>query len=173
MTHFDFKCLLPALLHIEDRMSMAHGLESRVPLLDHALVEFAATVPADVKFRDGHMKHLLRTAFAELLPREIVERRDKMGFPVPLNEWFSGPLRDWLADIFHGTRARHREFVNSEAVLANFDKAGRFSRKIWGLLSLEIWQQRFHDREQEFRNLIASVPRARAPRLMLGLGPGS
>ena len=61
MTHFDFKCLLPALLHVEDRMSMAHGLESRVPLLDHPLVEFAATVPADVKFAGGDTKHLLKT----------------------------------------------------------------------------------------------------------------
>ena len=53
MTHFDFKTLLPALLQVEDRVSMAHGLESRVPFLDHPLVEFAATMPADVKFKDG------------------------------------------------------------------------------------------------------------------------
>ncbi|MBD0326663.1 MAG: asparagine synthase (glutamine-hydrolyzing), partial [Pyrinomonadaceae bacterium] len=58
MTHFDFKTLLPALLQVEDRVSMAHGLESRVPLLDHAVVELAATAPADIKFKDGHMKHL-------------------------------------------------------------------------------------------------------------------
>ena len=60
MTHFDFKTLLPALLQVEDRVSMAHGLESRVPFLDHPLVELAATVPADVKFKDGTMKHVLR-----------------------------------------------------------------------------------------------------------------
>ncbi len=53
MTHFDFKTLLPALLQVEDRVSMAHGLESRVPLLDHRVVEFAATMPADIKFKDG------------------------------------------------------------------------------------------------------------------------
>jgi asparagine synthase (glutamine-hydrolysing) len=62
MTHFEFKTLLPALLQVEDRMSMAHGLESRVPLLDHPLIEFAATVPADVKFEGGQLKHLLKTA---------------------------------------------------------------------------------------------------------------
>ena len=60
MTHFDFKTLLPALLQVEDRVSMAHGLESRVPFLDHPLVELAATMPADVKFKDGTMKHVLR-----------------------------------------------------------------------------------------------------------------
>jgi asparagine synthase (glutamine-hydrolysing) len=158
MTHFDFKCLLPALLHVEDRMSMAHGLESRVPFLDHPLVEFAATVPADVKFRDGHMKHLLRTGFADVLPEQILNRRDKMGFPVPLKEWFSGPLKEWLADTLHGGKARTRDFVNVEAVLANFEQAGRFSRKVWGLLSLELWQQIFHDRADHYRLLLDRAP---------------
>jgi asparagine synthase (glutamine-hydrolysing) len=158
MTHFDFKCLLPALLHVEDRMSMAHGLESRVPFLDHPLVEFAATVPADVKFRDGHMKHLLRTGFADVLPEQILNRRDKMGFPVPLKEWFSGPLKEWLGDTLHGGKARTRDFVNVEAVLANFEQAGRFSRKVWGLLSLELWQQIFHDRADHYRLLLDRGP---------------
>src|SRR5262249_16162079 len=84
MTHFDFKCLVAALLQVEDRMSMAHGLESRVPLLDHPLIEFLATVPADVKFAGGRMKHLLKLAYGPALPPAIAERRDKMGFPVPL-----------------------------------------------------------------------------------------
>jgi asparagine synthase (glutamine-hydrolysing) len=173
MTHFDFKCLLPALLHVEDRMGMAHGLESRVPLLDHPLVEFAATIPADVKFRDGHMKHLLRSAFAGTLPREILERRDKMGFPVPLKEWFAGPLKDWLGDTFHSGRAQGRDFVNAPAVLANFQRAGRFSRKIWGLLNLELWQQRFHDRHQEFRALLDAAPSPRTKPRRAASGPRS
>src|SRR5207237_3527921 len=71
MTHFDFKTLLPALLQVEDRVSMAHGLESRVPFLDHPLVEFAATIPADVKFKSGGMKHVLRSATKPSLPRAI------------------------------------------------------------------------------------------------------
>ena len=62
MTHFDFKTLLPALLQVEDRVSMAHGLESRVPFLDHPLVEFAATMPSNVKFKAGTMKHILKKA---------------------------------------------------------------------------------------------------------------
>lgn len=155
MTHFDFKCLLPALLHVEDRMSMAHGLESRVPLLDHPLVEFAATVPADVKFEGGHMKHLLKSTFKETLPSEIVNRRDKMGFPVPLKEWFAGELREEVTDIFQNLKHKHRPYVNADAVLANFGKDGRFSRKTWGLLSLELWYQRFHDQAAEFRKLLA------------------
>lgn len=155
MTHFDFKCLLPALLHVEDRMSMAHGLESRVPLLDHPLIEFAATVPADVKFQGGNMKHLLKTAFADTLPAPVLNRRDKMGFPVPLKEWFAGELHDMAQDIFRTIKSRHRPYINADAVLANFDKVGRFSRKTWGLLSLELWHQRFHDRAAEYRAVAA------------------
>ena len=93
MTHFDFKTLLPALLHVEDRVSMAHGLESRVPFLDHPLVELAATMPANVKFTDGNLKHVFKSAFGARLPDSVRSRRDKMGFPVPLHDWLrsSGP----------------------------------------------------------------------------------
>lgn len=151
MTHFDFKCLLPALLHVEDRMSMAHGLESRVPFLDHPLVEFAATVPADIKFSGGNAKHLLKSALGHELPEAILQRRDKMGFPVPLKEWFHNELRDFVQDIFRSQAARSRPFMKADAVLANFDKAGRFSRKTWGLISLEIWHQTFHDKFSQIR----------------------
>jgi asparagine synthase (glutamine-hydrolysing) len=153
MTHFDFKCLLPALLQVEDRMSMAHGLESRVPFLDHPLVEFAATIPANVKFEGGQSKHLLKRAFANHLPPEILNRRDKMGFPVPLKEWFQNDLRDFIGDLFGSSVARNRPFMNADAVLANFQKAGQFSRKTWGLLSLEIWHRTFHDRAREIRDV--------------------
>lgn len=151
MTHFDFKTLLPALLQVEDRMSMAHGLESRVPLLDHALVECMATAPADVKFSGGNMKHLLKNAYRDVLPRSIVERRDKMGFPVPLKEWFGAELRDFVGDLFAGLKQRNRPHVRPDAVLENFESAGRFSRKTWSLLSLELWHQSFHDRAADFQ----------------------
>jgi asparagine synthase (glutamine-hydrolysing) len=68
MMHFDFKCLLPALLQVEDRMSMAHGLESRVPLLDHSVVEFSATIPADIKFKGGQMKHFIKSTLQRTCP---------------------------------------------------------------------------------------------------------
>lgn len=151
MTHFDFKCLLPALLHVEDRMSMAHGLESRVPFLDHPLVEFAATVPANVKFAGGNTKHLLKQAFQHDLPADIVGRRDKMGFPVPLKEWFANDLREYVNDLFRSQAARTRPFFNADAVLSNFEKGGKFSRKVWGLMSLEVWHQTFHDNAATIR----------------------
>ena len=152
MTHYDFKCLLPALLQVEDRMSMAHGLESRVPLLDHSVIEFSATIPADVKFKDGHMKHLLKRAFADVIPREISERRDKMGFPVPLKEWSGGELRDFVHDSFN--TGRSRPFMNVSAIKSHLHEGGRFSRKLWGLLSLELWHQTFHDRAADFRSML-------------------
>jgi asparagine synthase (glutamine-hydrolysing) len=153
MTHFDFKTLLPALLHVEDRVSMAHGLESRVPLLDHPLVELAATMPADVKFKDGHLKHVLKTAFASFLPQAVRERRDKMGFPVPLQEWLSGPgpVREFVTDVLTTDAARGRDLIDNRKVVEQLDSEPRFGRKLWGLLSLELWQQRFHDRAAEFR----------------------
>ena len=106
MTHFDFKTLLPALLQVEDRVSMAHGLESRVPFLDHRIVELAATIPADIKFENGNMKHVLRTAMRSKLPERIFNRQDKMGFPVPLHEWLTspGPVRDFVRDVFSSQR---------------------------------------------------------------------
>jgi asparagine synthase (glutamine-hydrolysing) len=154
MTHFEFKTLLPALLHVEDRMSMAHGLESRVPLLDHPLVEFVASVPADLKFQGGHLKHLLKNGYRDTLPRTILERRDKMGFPVPLKEWFGGELRPFVMDILSNMHSRQREYLNTEEIMKNFGSEAQFSRKTWGLLSLELWQQEFHDKASEYRALL-------------------
>jgi asparagine synthase (glutamine-hydrolysing) len=154
MTHFDFKCLLPALLQVEDRMSMAHGLESRVPFLDHPLVEFAASVPANIKFKNGNMKYLLKSVFANQLPKIIIDRRDKMGFPVPLREWFSSELENFVRDIFSDMGKKSRPFFNSPEILRNFGNEAKFSRKTWGLLSLELWHQQFHDQANKFRSLV-------------------
>jgi asparagine synthase (glutamine-hydrolysing) len=154
MTSFDFNHLLPALLQVEDRMSMAHGVESRVPLLDSAVVDFVATIPPELKFKGGQLKHFFRSAFGSRLPRRIADRRDKMGFPVPLNEWFSGPLQGFVRDIFAAQQARQRPFFDSEAILANLEPAGRYSRKTWGLLCLELWYRLFHDRAAAYRRMI-------------------
>jgi asparagine synthase (glutamine-hydrolysing) len=160
MTHFDFKCLLPALLQVEDRMSMAHGLESRVPLVDHSIVEFAATIPPGLKFKGGRMKHFIKSAFASDLPQELMQRRDKMGFPVPLKEWFGGELRGMMKDIFSVQKRRKREFFDTDAIVAGLDKGGRFSRKTWGLMSLELWHQLFHDRAADYRRMLDEVETA-------------
>jgi asparagine synthase (glutamine-hydrolysing) len=155
MTHFDFKTLLPALLQVEDRMSMAHGLESRVPLLDHPIVELAATIPANIKFKNGEMKHIYKQVIKPYLPDVIMQRRDKMGFPTPLSEWMTGEARDFVRDVFSTSKAQNRDLINNRKVLAALDHEPRYGRKIWGLLCLEIWQQEFHDRQMEYQKLLA------------------
>ncbi|MBI5816643.1 MAG: asparagine synthase (glutamine-hydrolyzing) [Nitrospinae bacterium] len=154
MTHFDFKTLLPALLQVEDRMSMAHGLESRVPFLDHSIVEFAATLPANVKFKNGELKHIFRKTMDYALPKSILSRKDKMGFPLPLTDWINGPMRGFVNDILGSKRARERELVNNGAVIKKIAEEPKFGRKIWGLLCLELWQTTFHDQEAKFKEAL-------------------
>ncbi|MGE3807429.1 MAG: asparagine synthase (glutamine-hydrolyzing) [Gemmataceae bacterium] len=162
MTHFDFKTLLPALLQVEDRVSMAHGVESRVPFLDHPLVEFAATMPANVKFNNGAMKHVLRNATRSHLPPAILQRKDKMGFPVPLTEWIRKEAREFVNDILSTKKALTRDVIDNRQVAAQLASEAQFSRKVWGLLSLEIWQQQFHDREYQYKQMLTAAPQARA-----------
>ena len=148
MTHFDFKTLLPALLHVEDRMSMAHGIESRVPLLDHGLVELAATIPANIKFQNGELKRLLRNTFQDKLPSEILGRKDKMGFPVPLQKWLSSPgrAREFVLDTFRTGAARDRFYLAPNFDLEQVINAeSQFGRNVWAFLCLELWQNQFHD----------------------------
>ena len=147
MTHFDFKTLLPALLQVEDRMSMAHGLESRVPLLDYPIVELAAKMPADIKFKNGTLKIALVNALREHLPKSIRNRKDKMGFPIPLNQWIQqgGVVRDFVNDIFRSQACRERAYFDAAAIERALDTETTFGRKIWGLLCLELWHREFID----------------------------
>jgi len=154
MTHFDFKCLLPSLLHVEDRVSMAHGLEVRLPFLYYPLIEFVATIPANIKFSDGRMKHLLKQTFASHLPASIINRKDKMGFPVPLSEWMQGELKEFTYDILRSGLARKNSLIDYQMVIDNLESTGKFSRKIWGFLCFEIWQQQFHDQSKKFKSLL-------------------
>ena len=152
MTHFDFKTLLPGLLQVEDRMSMAHGLESRVPFLDHELVEFAATIPSNIKFKDGSLKMLLVNTMKHTLPKEITERKNKMGFPVPLNEWLGKELKEFVGDIFNSASAKTRTYFNNKELLKGLTSSeNKFGRKVWGLLSLELWHQEFHDKQAFYK----------------------
>lgn len=154
MTHFDFKTLLPALLQVEDRMSMAHGIESRVPLLDHRLVELVATIPANFKLRDGEMKYIFKKVVSKYLPDSVKNRTDKMGFPLPLNLWIKGELKEYIHDILGSKKALERDLVDNRMVLQKIDKEGKFSRNIWGMLSLEIWQEKFHDNAYRYHQMI-------------------
>jgi asparagine synthase (glutamine-hydrolysing) len=129
-------------------MSMAHGVEARVPFLDHPLVEFAATIPADIKFKNGELKRLLRTVFSDRLPTAIAQRKDKMGFPVPLNLWLKrgGPARDLIGDILGSVNAKQRAYLKDGlSVDAVLDSQSVYGRNLWALLGLELWHQQFVD----------------------------
>src|SRR6185436_6018504 len=108
MTRFDLNTLLPALLQVEDRTSMAVSLESRVPLLDHRIVELAASMPPRVKFKGGRSKHIFREVVETIVPAEVSRRTDKMGFPVPLNRWYrEEPVRGFVADTMSSAASHH------------------------------------------------------------------
>ena len=155
MSHFDFKTLLPALLHVEDRVSMAHGLESRVPFLDHEIVEFAARMPPNVKFKNGNLKHILKEAVRPVVPASIYARKDKMGFPTPLSEWMRAPAKAFIMDIFSSQKAKQRGYINYQTILEQLENEPRFNRKVWGFLNLELWHQEFEDKAADFHKLAA------------------
>jgi asparagine synthase (glutamine-hydrolysing) len=131
-----------------DVASMAHGLETRPPLLDHRVVELAAGMPLRHKFRFGRGKRILMEAFADLLPKGI-RNRSKMGFGVPMDHWFRGPLADLTREVLLDPRTLGRGWFRPEAVrgLIEAHLSGRFdhSYRLWSLLVLELWQRRWVD----------------------------
>lgn len=147
MTNFDLKTLLPALLQVEDRTSMSVSLESRVPLLDHRIADLVTRMPPTFRFKGGDTKRVFREAVQNLLPPTIFNRRDKMGFPVPLADWLRGPLRNFLGDILLSPRARARGLYRMDGVEKLITNDHSFSRQLWGLLCLELWFRAFIDGE--------------------------
>ena len=125
---------------------MSVSLESRVPLLDHRIVELACAAPASMRFGNGQPKYLFRKAIAPFVPAQILERKDKMGFPVPIFEWFSGELRPFVTDILLGDTIRSRGFFDMAEVERAVNSERAFDRTVWGLLSLELWFRRFFDK---------------------------
>jgi asparagine synthase (glutamine-hydrolysing) len=131
-----------------DIASMAHSLETRPPFLDPRVVELAARMPCRYKFRRGQGKRILRKAFADLLPPAVV-RRPKMGFGVPLDQWFRGPLREFTREILLDRKTLARGFFRPESVkqLVQEHLIGRFdhSYRLWALLFFELWQRQWVD----------------------------
>lgn len=141
MTYFDLKGSLPALLHVEDRTSMAASIESRVPLLDHRIVEFMARIPPNIKFAGGRMKHIFKESVRNTVPKPIFERKDKMGFPTPLTHWTKGVAKEFVEDTLLSDRVRKRGIYNVPEIERALKTEKEFGRVIWGLLCLEIWHR--------------------------------
>ncbi len=147
--NFDLKGHLQSQLHVEDRTSMAWGLESRVPLLDHRLVELMASVPPVTKFKNGQLKYLFRRAVKNLVPGAVLDRKDKMGFPVPLTRWLQSELRDYAGDILLSKRCRERGLFDVAALTGAIDSEQPFGRSLWGALCLELWYRQFMDTDHK------------------------
>ena len=136
------------LLRDTDAMSMAHSLEVRVPLIDHKLVEFVTTIPADLKLRGGQPKYLLLEALKDVLPPEVTKRR-KQGFEMPVAAWMRGPLRPALDDVFSSQSIERRGLFNSAEARrlyqAFLQGEGPYMR-VWCLAVLELWMRKYLDR---------------------------
>ncbi len=149
MMHFDFETYLPEdILTKVDRMSMAHSIESRVPLLDNRVVDFAATLPAHLKIRNGRKKHILKEAAATLLPERILNR-PKQGFAVPVGGWFRGDLREFFSDVLLSRTARQRGYFNGRFVdrMIREHVGGRrdHTLRLWALVVFELWHRQYVD----------------------------
>jgi asparagine synthase (glutamine-hydrolysing) len=144
--HWDMQTYLPGLFHQDDRMSMANSLESRVPLADPRLVEFAFRCGFDVKFRAGASKWILRRAVADVIPEEVLNRR-KIGFDTPAENWMKTRHMDFVRDVLLSAKARWRGWWNPkglEEILARGSDPLWFDI-VWKALCIETWAQVFLD----------------------------
>ncbi|MBS1850694.1 MAG: asparagine synthase (glutamine-hydrolyzing) [Acidobacteria bacterium] len=150
LLYTDLKTYLVELLMKQDQMSMAASIESRVPFLDHKLVEFTARIPAQYSVQGLSGKHILKSAVEDLLPEEIVYRQ-KMGFPTPWAFWLAGPQLDGLEKMLLEPRTLDRGLFRREAIQKLFaehrGKMHDHGNRIWRLLNLEIWMRIFLDGE--------------------------
>lgn len=150
LQRLDMKNYLPLdILTKVDRMSMAHSIETRVPLLDHKLVEFAATIPPEMNLRGGTTKYVLKQAMRGILPDGIIDR-PKHGFAIPLGYWFRGKLGAYVRDLLLGESARRRGFFNGpyiEELVAQHERGRNLDLQLWTLISFELWARVFLDRK--------------------------
>ncbi len=145
LLYVNFLTYLPDDLHVKmDRMSMAHGLETRSPMLDTSLAEYVATLPTQLKIRRGHLKRVLRAAFKDLLPPQILKRR-KHGFAVPLGKWFRTDLRASFGDLVLSDDAPVRAYIDQRAARSLFqehlDGTREHGQRLWVLFNLGLWMQ--------------------------------
>jgi len=142
LQYLDVKSYLPLdILTKVDRMSMAHSIEARVPLLDHELVELAATIPPGMQLNRGRTKHLFKTSLRGTLPDDLIDR-PKRGFAVPLDQWFRGSLSGMAHDLLLSQRSRERGIFDAAyvtALLARQQRGRPLDLQVWTLMTIEQW----------------------------------
>ena len=160
LLYLDIKTYLVELLMKQDQMSMAASIESRVPFLDHKLVEFAMRIPSRLKVRYLSGKYLLRRAMEGRLPSEVL-RRSKMGFPTPVKPWLRYQLFDRVAKILTDGRLADRKIINANYVrdLLEAHRTGRVDATdaVWRLLNFELWNRVFFDRDPAHLNYFGAA----------------
>ncbi len=148
MQYADLKRYLPLdILTKVDRMSMAHSIETRVPLLDHKLVEFSARIPPDLQLRESRTKNILKLAMKGILADDVLHR-PKHGFAVPLGSWFRGRLEEYARDLLLSSRSRQRGIFSPayiEKLLDMHARGRELDLHLWTLISLELWCRIFMD----------------------------
>lgn len=156
--YHDLRVYLPSLLHLEDRVSMALSIESRVPFLDHRIVEFLATVPPEQKVRGLEPKHLLRQVASKLLPEEVWARKDKCNFPVPDKCWTSKEMKDLTEAVLIAPESLHRGLFKPEIL----KQACQYGNLTWSLVNVELWFKIFIDRDPNWTDRIVQHAADRA-----------
>jgi asparagine synthase (glutamine-hydrolysing) len=171
LQQLDLESYLPLdILTKVDRMSMAHSIEARVPLLDHKLVEFAATLPPELLIHRGTTKYLFKRALRGRLP-EAVLQRPKRGFAVPLGRWFRGRLGEFARDLLLSDKSLQRGFFDPAAVRLLVERQGprqELGLELWTLLSLELWCRAFLDRPARATRLRTALSQEGRPWAALG-----
>jgi asparagine synthase (glutamine-hydrolysing) len=151
MLYIDTKTWLPDDLLIKaDKMTMANSIELRVPLLDHKVLEFASSLPSRLKLKGRDTKFILKRALAKRIPHEIRNRK-KAGFPVPYTSWLRKDLKDIVWGVLLDRKTTSRGYFRKDAIeglLAENLNAGRYSKEVFSLLNLELWQRTFLEKEE-------------------------
>ncbi|MGE3803294.1 MAG: asparagine synthase (glutamine-hydrolyzing) [Gemmataceae bacterium] len=157
---------LPALLHYEDRNSMAFSIEARVPFLDYRIVEFALALPSHWKIHGSWTKYVLRRAAAPVLPRQVTWRRSKMGYPTPMDRWLRNPNEhSRIHDLLFSSSSVQREYLDPVKLRAMWQQQLAGQDHSWALyraLTLELWSRMFIDQlKLDSPNVARPSPRYR------------
>ncbi len=162
LQYMDIKNYLPNdILTKVDRMSMAHSIEARVPLLDHKLVEFAATIPPELKLNGKTTKYIFKKAMEGILPNEILYR-PKRGFAIPLGRWFRGQLSLYVRDLLLSRKSLERGLFRKsyiERLIEMNDRGRSLDLQLWTLITFELWCRRFIDEGAFCRSVPAAARR--------------
>ena len=142
------KTYLPGLFIVEDKVGMAHSIEARLPICDNEMVDFALSIPFEEKLKDYELKHIVKEAMREMLPK-MIYRQPKMGFPTPLTKWFKNDLKDFVKKILLDKQCLDRGVFNPDIVrkylYEHLDGKRNRQHVLWKMLNVEIWHRVFID----------------------------